>query len=274
MASSVFKPSDPRAATASPVASRPRPPLAPPLAALGRRDGPDRRLDALAHPARRQDVRALARGRALDPRLLLRRPGAHRAASLAHGPSAHPRPAARCAGRPREAARLQRAPRNVRRAPLAARRPRRPARAAPALTAATPLVRRTTTSPTPVRSRPRARSERPCRRGARCADYGQNTKIRETLNNLSAPPRHGDGAQFPPSHPPSHPLTRARARAVLKAPQEWHTQVALPFVRVRRARSLPARPNAALTRAGAVRRSRAPFVRLRTRAARAPADAC
>jgi len=33
--------------------------------------------------------------------------------------------------------------------------------------------------------------------------YGQNTKIRETLNNL-----------------------------ILKAPQEWHTQVALPFVKI------------------------------------------
>ena len=41
-----------------------------------------------------------------------------------------------------------------------------------------------------------------------CADfpdayYGQNTKIRETLNSL-----------------------------ILKAPQEWHTQVALSFVRI------------------------------------------
>ena len=35
------------------------------------------------------------------------------------------------------------------------------------------------------------------------AYYGQNTKIRETLNNL-----------------------------ILKSPQEWHTQVALPFVRI------------------------------------------
>ena len=35
------------------------------------------------------------------------------------------------------------------------------------------------------------------------AYYGQNTKIRETLNNL-----------------------------ILKAPQEWHTQVALPFVKI------------------------------------------
>ena len=37
----------------------------------------------------------------------------------------------------------------------------------------------------------------------RDAYYGQNTKIRETLNNL-----------------------------ILKSPQEWHTQVALPFVRI------------------------------------------
>ena len=35
------------------------------------------------------------------------------------------------------------------------------------------------------------------------AYYGQNNKIRETLNNL-----------------------------ILKAPQEWHTQVALPFVTI------------------------------------------
>ena len=35
------------------------------------------------------------------------------------------------------------------------------------------------------------------------AYYGQNTKIRETLNNL-----------------------------ILKSPQEWHTQVALPFVKI------------------------------------------
>ena len=35
------------------------------------------------------------------------------------------------------------------------------------------------------------------------AYYGQNTKIRETLNNL-----------------------------ILKSPQEWHTQVGLPFVRI------------------------------------------
>jgi hypothetical protein len=39
----------------------------------------------------------------------------------------------------------------------------------------------------------------------RCAysDYGQNTKIRETLNNL-----------------------------ILRSPQEWHTQVGLPFVKI------------------------------------------
>ena len=36
-----------------------------------------------------------------------------------------------------------------------------------------------------------------------CADYGQNTKIRETLNNL-----------------------------ILRSPQEWQTQVGLPFVRI------------------------------------------
>lgn len=35
------------------------------------------------------------------------------------------------------------------------------------------------------------------------ADYGQNTKIRETLNNL-----------------------------ILKSPQDWQTNVALPFVRI------------------------------------------
>ena len=35
------------------------------------------------------------------------------------------------------------------------------------------------------------------------AYYGQNNKIRETLNNL-----------------------------IMKSPQEWHTSVALPFVRI------------------------------------------
>ena len=42
------------------------------------------------------------------------------------------------------------------------------------------------------------------------AYYGQNTKIRETLNNL-----------------------------ILKSPQEWHTQVALPFVKVHAADTTP-----------------------------------
>lgn len=61
--------------------------------------------------------------------------------------------------------------------------------------------------PIHTRSRARAAAVRapPLTRRLSLADayYGQNTKIRDTLNNL-----------------------------ITKSPQEWHTQVALPFVKI------------------------------------------
>ena len=272
MASSVFKPSDPRAATASPrrvpvprspPARRPRPPRWP--------RPPTRCSRAPCPPPRRSRPRARACSTLAfffgDPV----RTGPPR---LPHGPSAHPRPAARCAGRPEKlrdysehhamcAARPRRAPPS---APLGPRpRSPRPRSCAGRIT-----------SPTPVRSRARPHSERPCRRRPL---RRLRSKYENSRNAQQPPVRRpatatAPNSSLPPPSPPAHARVRAQS---LKAPQEWHTQVALPFVRVRRARSLPARPNAALARGrraqieGTVRSAfePAPPGRLLT-----PADAC
>jgi len=64
------------------------------------------------------------------------------------------------------------------------------------------------------------------------AYYGQNTKIRETLNSTHRPmPSMRPVVHYAAPSLTSHSLC-AYADLILRSPQEWQTQVGLPFVKI------------------------------------------